>query len=1053
MSGSPFDLTGPLPRRTTLLEASAGTGKTYAIAALAARYLAEDGLDAGQLLLITFGRHATGELRSRVFERLTSTVRALDEVLAGGGLPDPTDAVAAHLASWDVDLHRSRLADAVARFNELTILTTHSFCQAMLHELGILGDWDPAEEVGADPMDLVRQCAADTYLRLHRTDPQPPLLPQAALRIGEAACTTTLDLLPPEGPHHHFAQAVRGLYEERKAAEGVCTYNDVITRLLRLTRADGSGEAVVAELRRRFSVVLIDEFQDTDPEQWAIVEQAFVSEGRATILIGDPKQSIYAFRGADLQSYLDAKEAADVHTLAVNRRSDKALVDGVLELFEGVSLGHESVAVGPVTAHEHEPRLQLPGPHRLWLRTATPRQLGPQPAAAAIDQDLVVTVQNLVSRAEFTRRAEPRVRYSDIAILVRRGARARELRAVLEGAGIPAVLTGSQSVWTQPAARDWAALLTAMSDPAQATIRLAALTALLGSRLGALLDPASSEPARVSTLVRTLGLRFTEGGISSVLSHLRTAEGLDERLLAEPDGERELADLLHVAELLDAGGATSLSGLLAVLDERAADEDSGDAIRVASDEEAVRVMTIHAAKGLEFPIVLLPETDGVKAVRSKPFTLVHEGRRHLYVGPVPRYDDPLARTLDDQSLTEELRLLYVGFTRAQHFCVAWHVETSGKQRGGPLGTLLRAWERRRRGAVTGTAVSRTEMDPQIPPPKPSPPAPRSAPALELAVLARDIDTTWRRTSYSGLTQGLHEQAAAHVLTDEATVVDVALPIPAGHALAAPSPMTGLPAGAAFGTLAHEALERLAWAPDSLESSAAAVVAELGPQHALDPVLHDTLSAALVAVCRTPLLPLSAAALTDIPTAQRLPELDFDLPLADRGAPATLRMLADLMAAHLPSSDPLVEYPQRLRSSDAADSVLNGFLTGSIDAVLQLADGRFLVVDYKTNRLAPAGEAEVTVGHYVAPAMAEAMMQAHYPLQAILYCVALHRYLSTRLPGYAPERHLGGVGYLFVRGMAGPTTPVVEGTACGVMAWRPAADLVVAASELLGGTHA
>lgn len=1048
MSRSPFDLTGQLPRRTTLLEASAGTGKTYAIAALAARYLAEDGLDPGQLLLITFGRHATGELRSRVFERLTGTVRALDQVLSGDRRPDQLDSVAAHLASRDVGLHRSRLADAVARFNELAILTTHSFCQAMLHELGILGDWDPAEKLGPDPMDLVRQCAADTYLRLHRKDPQPPLPPKAALRIGEAACTTTLDLLPPAGPHHHFARQVRGLYEERKATEGVCTYNDVITRLLRLIRADGSGEAVVAELRRRFSVVLIDEFQDTDPEQWAIVEQAFVSDGRTTILIGDPKQSIYAFRGADLQSYLDAKDAADVHTLAANRRSDRALVEGVLELFQGVNLGHESVTVDPVTAHQSASRLQLPGPHRLWLRTATPRQLGSRSPRSAIDHDLVVTVQNLVSRGQFTGRAEPRVRYCDIAILVRRGSRARELRSMLADAGIPAVLTGSQSVWTQPAARDWTTLLTAMSDPVQSTIRLAALTALIGSNLGELLDPASSEPARVSTLVRTLGLRFTEGGISSVINHLRTAEGLEERLLAEPDGERELADLLHVAELLDAGGERTLSGLLAVLDERAADEDSGDAIRVASDEESVRVMTIHAAKGLEFPVVLLPETDGVKAGRSKPFTLVHEGRRHLYVGPVPRFDDPLMRTLEEQSLTEELRLLYVGFTRAQHFCVAWHVEASGQQRGGPLGTLIRAWEKRRRGAVPLTSVSRTDIDPH--PATPSPPPHRSAPPLKLESLGRDVDTTWRRTSYSGLTQGLHEQTAAHVLADEGAVVEVALPTPAGQALAAVSPMTGLPAGAAFGTLVHAALELLDWAPDSLESSAAAAVAELAPQYALDPLLHERLSAALVAVCRTPLLPLSSAALTDIPTAHRLPELDFDLPLADRGAPATLRVLADLMAAHLPSSDPLVKYPQRLRSSEAADSVLNGFLTGSIDAVLRLADGRFLVVDYKTNRLARAGEAEVTLGHYVAPAMAEAMMQAHYPLQAILYCVALHRYLSTRLPGYAPEQHLGGVGYLFVRGMAGPTTPVVDGTACGVMAWQPSAALVVAASELLGG---
>lgn len=1048
-----FDLTGPLPRATTLLEASAGTGKTYAIAALAARYLAEDGLDVRDLLLITFGRHATGELRSRVFERLTRTVTALDAALAGQALPDPEDRVAAHLAGAHADLHRARLAEAVARFNEVTILTTHSFCQSMLHELGILGDWDPAEVVGADPVDLAHQCTADTYLKLHRMDGQPPIAPRAALRIGVEAALSTLDLLPPSGPHHEFARQVRELYADRKGAEGICTYNDVISRLLRILQTPTTGEAVRDALQRRFRTVLIDEFQDTDPDQWAIVERAFLGPDRPTILIGDPKQSIYAFRGADLHSYLDAKATADVHTLAVNRRTDKLLVDGVVELFAELGLGDDSVTVSPVGAAHPEPRLVVPPAERLWLRTTTRQELQHCAPAAAIDSDLMAMVRSLVGRASFTHRADPAVRYSDIAILVRRGARARQLRADLDRAGIPAVLTGSQSVWTQPAARDWTALLSAMADPMQATIRLAALTALIGSDLGTLLDPAGPEPARVSSLVRTLAQRFADGGIARVVTHLRAVERLDERLLAERDGERELADLLHVAELLDASGERTVSGLLALIERRTSDEESGDAIRVATDEDAVRVMTIHAAKGLEFPIVLVPETDGVKAVRSRPFTLVHEGRRHLYVGPSPTNGEQLARDLDDQTLAEELRVLYVALTRAQHLCVAWHVAGGAGGRPDPMATLVRAWEKRRAalGGATPSAVLRMGMGLSAPPS----PAPDATPRPELSLgrWRRSIDTTWRRTSYSGLTQALHEQAPAHVLADESATVDVAAPAPVDAALSALSPMAGLPAGAAFGTLVHEALERLAWEPGTLEASARAVTAELGPEHALHPDLHETLADALIAVARTPLLPLTSAALTDLPTTRRLPELDFDLPLADDGTPATVGDLADLMAAHLPATDPLAGYPHRLRSSEAADSVLNGFLTGSIDAVLRLDDGRFLVVDYKTNRLAPGPGADLILGHYVAPAMAEAMMQAHYPLQAILYCVALHRYLARRLPAYEPATHLGGVGYLFVRGMAGPETPVVDGASCGVMAWHPPAALVVAASELLGGRRA
>ena len=104
-------------------------------------------------------------------------------------------------------------------------------------------------------------------------------------------------------------------------------------------------------------------------------------------------------------------------------------------------------------------------------------------------------------------------------------------------------------------------------------------------------------------------------------------------------------------------------------------------------------------------------------------------------------------------------------------------------------------------------------------------------------------------------------------------------------------------------------------------------------------------------------------------------------------------------------------------------------------------------------MAPSPQDSLILGHYTRAAMAEAMVQAHYPLQAILYCAALHRYLGQRLAGYSPEKHLGGVGYLFVRGMAGPDTPIVDGASCGVFGWFPSADLVVAVSELLGGTDA
>ncbi len=1055
-----FDLTGPLPATTTLLEASAGTGKTFAIAAMATRFLAErPDLDVTQLLMITFGRHAAGELRDRVFSRLKETLAYLDARAAGLPPAKQTDDVSEFLAATDLEERRARLAAAVERFNEATIVTTHAFCASMLRELGVLGDWDPDEGVGPDDRDLARQCATDVYLRLYRDTEKPPLEAKVALEVGEAACLTSLPLLPADGPRHDFAALTRELYAERKAVLGICSFDDVVHRLRDLLGDPAVGPLVRDRLRERFPVVLVDEFQDTDPPQWEVLDAAFVAPDRPTVLIGDPKQSIYGFRGADLGSYLRARDIAEVHTLGTNFRSDKPLVDAVVHLFRGAELGAADVTVDPVESDNPASLLEAPGTARLWLRRGAATGPGAVPVEA-IDHDLVRMARSLCEKSRIDEKGKgPRpVAPGDIAVLVRTGARARAVRQALSDAGLPVILTGNQSVWKQEAADDWRMLLRAMGDPTQANIRLAALTPLIGSDLDRLLAD-QAEPARVSGLVREANLLFVDEGISAVVTLLRARADLDARLLADAEGPRRLTDLLHVAELLAASGIRTVPGLLALTARYSEDEEDADAIRVATDESGIRVMTLHAAKGLQFPIVLLPDTDGAAPQLNKPFPLVHDGTRHLWVGPRPGKGEDLMLAADRQALEEELRLLYVGLTRAAHLAIAWHLYRSGtKGDASPLTVLLKLQGTRRSGGggLSGPMIAPGLIyDSALIPEKPEPAAftvPRDLPALTTTPWTRRIDHTWRRTSYSGLTRGLHESAVP-VLQDEDDELDITAAAPSDPALERPSPMADLPAGAAFGTLVHEAFERLDWAPEALAGSAAELMAELGPRDGLDRPAAEALAAALELACRTPLLPVTDLSLSDLPTSARLPELDFDLPLADRGAPATLDALADLMAAHLDPADPLSAYPARLAGSEAATESLNGFLTGSIDAVLRLPNGSFVVVDYKTNRLSPTAADPLLLAHYTPAAMAEAMMQAHYPLQAMLYCVALHRFLTLRLPGYDPARHLGGVGYLFVRGMAGPDTPVVDGTSCGVMGWFPPPALTVAASDLLGGIRA
>ena len=271
-------------------------------------------------------------------------------------------------------------------------------------------------------------------------------------------------------------------------------------------------------------------------------------------------------------------------------------------------------------------------------------------------------------------------------------------------------------------------------------------------------------------------------------------------------------------------------------------------------------------------------------------------------------------------------------------------------------------------------------------------------------------------------------------------------------------MSDLPSGVEFGTAVHAVFERVdptaADLPAALRQACAVTLAQ-GPAATMT---ADALAGALLPAFRTPLGPLAdEQRLSDIPRADRLAELSFEYPLTGgdlTNAEVTLGMIGPLLRRHLAPSDPLARYPDLLDDPALATQILRGYLTGSIDAVLRVRrdDGppRYLVVDYKTNWLGGFDGEVLTVGDYTPARMAAAMMSAHYPLQALLYAVAVHRMLRWRQPDYDPAVHLGGILYLFVRGMAGPQTPRVAGMPCGVFGWRPPALLVVELSALLDG---
>jgi exodeoxyribonuclease V beta subunit len=1108
---------GPLPRGVTLLEASAGTGKTFTIAALATRYVA-GGTPLDRLLLVTFGRMATGELRDRVRERLVSAELGLRRALAGV-TPQADDDVLRLLAEGSADevaARRGRIARALADFDAATIATTHGFCQQVLSSLGVAGDFESDATFVEDPTDLVEEVVADLYVRKFRRY-SPPFDLDAALRIGKAAVFNPGAELVPVGVdpasqpamRRRLAAAVRDEVERRKRRLKVITYDDLLTRLDATLRDRTHGADARARLRERYLVALVDEFQDTDPIQWEIVRSAF-GEGNATlVLIGDPKQAIYAFRGADVYAYLDAAStAATQATLGINWRSDQPLIDAYDALMGGSRLGHAGIEYRTVRAAESHQQPRLRGaPHGAALRVrvlhrdddlvglTNNRSAAVPSARRVIAEDLAADVVALLSSgAEITSRSfdgadgdvQP-IRPGHIAVLVSRNRDAANVRDALDAAGVPAVINGAGSVFAAPVARDWRALLEALERPSSSTrIHGVALSVFLdwSAERVATADDAAWEEVydRVHRWAELLRRR----GVAALLESITRSESLPGRVLARSDGERMLTDLRHIGQLLHAEAVADglgVSALAAWLRRRIAEaaqdvNDEDRSRRLESDSEAVQVLTIHRSKGLEFPIVYCPYLWNEGWIDSDDPPIFHDpnngDRRTIDVGgdKGPSFAANRQRHVQEER-GEELRLAYVALTRARHQAVVWWASSYGSGNSA-LARLLLAG-----GGELDDAPSEDEVIARVQQLAAGAPGtislercarnagvtwaagPATGEELVTRSFGRTLDTVWRRVSYTGLTSVAHEADVASEpedpgIIDEQVPVEPR-PVPADGEAELRSvslPLTAMPGGARVGTLVHAVFEHVDFAAADLDATIAAALAEQLSWSRVDVGPVDAVVDGLVAAVETPFGPLlDDARLRDFGRGDRLDELGFELPLVGGDAPTaelTLLALADLLETHVRPGDPLDGYAARLRDP-ALRQRLRGYLTGSLDLVLRRtgADGtpRFAVVDYKTNWLGDDAE-QLTAWHYRPDAVTAAMHQAHYPLQALFYIAALHRYLRWRLPGYRPEDHLAGVLYLFVRGMIGAGTPRVDGQPCGVFAWAAPPALVVAVSDLL-----
>jgi exodeoxyribonuclease V beta subunit len=1129
---APFDVCGPLPGAgVTVLEASAGTGKTFTIAALVTRFVAE-GVRLPEILAVTFTRMATGELRERVRDRLVAVHAHLDRFLAADVAVPAEDEVAVVIATGtreEVVARRDRMANAISGFDEATITTTHGFCQLVLSSMGVAGGASPGTTLLEDPSDLVEEVVDDLYLRRALQYGKPPFSRSAALTVAkEALRSPDIALEPPEdssvpGRLARLASAARAEVDRRLRDEDLLTFDGLLLRLRDLLVDPERGAGACRRLAEQYRVVLIDEFQDTDPVQWEVVSNAFGGGDTVLVLIGDPKQAIYAFRGADVYAYLAASAAAASRfTLEANYRSDHDLLQSFDALLSPLFLGHPGIPyriVRSSLAHQQPGLHGAPSNAALRVRllyddqsdiarTAAKRLPQKQAAVEWVATDLAADVVDLLSSgAELVEhdgdgreRSRRQIGARDVGVLVRINRQAAVVHEALRAVGVPAVVASSLSVYRTPAATEWLRLLEALEDPAsRSRVVAVALGPFVGMSAQEVSEATDAEMEELHFLLRRLEAVLRRAGVAA-LFRATLAEGrVPSRLLVLPDGERQMTDLAHLAELLGAEATAAQLGLprlRALLARRITEPGVEDAEertrRLDSDAEAVQILTVHRAKGLEFPVVYCPYLwdAGMDTPAGNP-VVFHDSsdgeRRKLDVGSggvssqTTAYKEHFAVHRDEER-GEQLRNLYVALTRAKHQAVIWWAGVDKSQHSA-LGRLLFSRDADGNVAAGGgslipksadvvdrlealaTAVSDHFVVERAVGENGLHWTP-GAPAfedLQCAPFGREIDQTWRRSSYSAITADVYDELVGSEpetrgTTDEPDPAEADESADPGESEGAEDlrrrcPLGEMPAGADVGTIVHSVLERVDFTDVDLEAQLTATIELEQARHGSSLGELNVAVAGLAAALRSPLGPIAEGVrLCDVPRADRLDELGFEFPVAGGDtsrASVTVSALAEVLARHVGPGAALAGYAARL-ADPTLERELRGYLSGSIDLVLRHpagGDERYFVVDYKSNRLAPAGE-DLLAWHYRPEALDQEMQRFHYPLQALIYDVALHRYLRWRLTGYDPARHLGGVLYLFLRGMLGADTPQVDGAPCGVFAWRPSAALIEELSDVL-----
>ncbi len=1191
-----------------LIEASAGTGKTFTLAALYLRLLlglgkrGEQGqentpLGVEQILVVTFTEAATQELRDRIRQR----IREARIAFMSGETSDPF--LQSLLAQTDNHREKARLMElAAAEMDQAAIFTIHGFCQRMLKQHAFESGALFNQELTPDDAPLVRQALLDVWRNLvypltgslanavldefktpeallksiksllgmsnvtvepdyshvdleaewavsqqareafkqvwrsntddlaeiiatsgikkakYRSNHVPGRLEKIAFFVDNEFAklplnelnyfrTSELHANTPEGktaPTHPVFDSIeqmltaevpikgviesialariRGRLQYEKARHQLLAFDDLLTRLAGALKASG-GSKLAETIRHQYPIAMIDEFQDTDPLQYQIFSDIYTDPAAALLMIGDPKQSIYAFRGGDIFTYMQARRAVDAHyTLETNWRSSSAMVCATNTLFEQSDapfIYSDDIPFVPVRAAgkaDKQPFLFDGQPQPALTAWLSSELLQTRDYLSIFAESTASHIATVLNDQRYTI-GDKQVKPGDIAVLVRDRREAGEIQSALRNNGVASVfLSNRDSVYTTVEASEMLFILQAVLEPTdERKLRAAIATGLFCLSMTDI-DKLIRDELAWEQLVdefieyRQLWLRL---GVLPMVHHLLATRGLTSRLMQADQGERRLTDFLHLAELLQQASqeVEGEQGIIRWLTEHLHSPNHNSAeqqLRLESDRSRVTVITIHKSKGLEYELVYLPF---ICRYRAASGALYHNDAGQTIFDLAP--DDDVKEQVEKERLAEDLRLLYVAVTRAVHACflgvsnIRYGNSKQGTTEKSALGYLLMSQSSLEEGleqlsnAEKGFRVDSPPEMVQIPSTQDMfADNGSSKPVYQARIFSAPVERDWRMSSYSALSrfhdhvgheappsnhfepiselhldlEVIHE--SENDKTDGAYSPENVASEPRSASLfdaeledliEAPDSIFTFPRGATAGTFLHTLFEEIDFSQLTAEAAEAVLTDQLplaGYDERWVPVLRDYLLAAV----HIPLNP-DHFCLADISLENRLVEMEFIIPFKPIHAGAVNRLLAKY--------DPLAK-----QAGDLRFETVQGMLKGYIDLTLR-HHGQYYVLDYKSNHLGDRVE------EYSTAAMEEAMCEHRYDFQYVLYTLALHRLLKVRLPGYDYDRDVGGVYYLFLRGLH------AEHPGNGVFFTKPKKALIEALDQLFteGVTHA